>query len=241
MLDRIKRYQRYKDYYAISSFEVKWSLFMTLAFFAFFKYGLNFYQEFLIYQEGIKQIIMAIIGGEFTLLGMSLAGIAIVVSLISPEELKIIAKIDKNDTVNRVLSHFEFSAVNLAVQIIYMFIIYAVLLCQKPKVCVGIFWILCVLIIYHFCFNILYIVSLVGSCISLSSIKNQCYKISQNAHSVIDLANEIRIEYLLKIVLANSGINRHKFLQELFGLLDESQVKNKEEIKDYLRHRYELQ
>ena len=87
----------------------------------------------------------------------------------------------------------------------------------------------------------MYIVSLVGSCISLSSIKNQCYKISQNAHSVIDLANEIRIEYLLKIVLANSGINRHKFLQELFSLLDESQVKNKEEIKDYLRHRYELQ
>lgn len=240
MFDRIKMYQRYRDYYAISSFEVRWSLIIMLAILILFNYVLDFYQEFLMYQEGVKQIITAILGGEFTLLGMSLAGIAIVISLISPDELRIIEKVDRNDTVSRVLSQFEFSALNLAVQIIYMFIIFVSLLSAKPKVCIGVFWILCALVIYHFCFNVLYIVSLIGSCIKLNSIKNQCYKVAKNDYSIIDSANEIRIEYLLKIVLKNTGIKREQFLQELFDLLDESQIKNKEEIKEYLRHHYRL-
>lgn len=240
MIERIKKYKRYKDYYTLSSFEVKWSICITVVTIVFLNCVLDFYQRFFSYCEGLKQIIMVMTGGEFTLLGMSLAGIAIVVALFSSEELKILEKVDKNDAINRVLSQFEFSAMNLSLQIIYLLIIYLILFNTKPVVAFWIFWGIIGLVMYHFCFNILYIVVLVGACIKLSSIKNKCNKIFQNDYSTIDMANEIRIEYLIKMILSNEGINRDKFLKDLFTMLDESQVKNKEEIKNYLKHHYGL-
>ncbi len=43
----------------------------------------------------VQQILLVVVGGEFTLLGMSLAGMAIITAMLSPEFMKPINKVDK--------------------------------------------------------------------------------------------------------------------------------------------------
>lgn len=239
MFERIKIYKRYKDYYAIRTFEVRMAGILTVIFGLFFCYILDFRELFITFQEDLKQIIVMIISGEFTLLGMSLAGIAIVVSLLSPEELKIIEKVDRNSTVDRVLSQFEFSALNFVLQIVYLIIIYFLITCDREVVREWIFWSVFAVIVYHFLFNLFYVVALVGSCIKMNSIKRKCYRISFNERSLVDAANEIRIEYLLAIILKDKGIEKESFLKKLDEMIDLSKMQNKDEVKKYLKDYYD--
>ncbi len=238
MFERIKKYKRYKDYYAVCSFEVRGAGILTVIFGLLFCYFLNFRELFINFQEDLKQIVVMIIGGEFTLLGMSLAGIAIIISLLSTEELKIIERVDKNNTVDRVLSRFEFSALNFGVQIVYLIIIYFLIVSDKEVMVEWIFWSVFVVIVYHFLFNLFYVVALVGSCIKMNSIKRKCYKISFNERSLVDAANEIRIEYLLAIILKDKGIRKEAFLKKLDEMVDLSKMSNKDEVKKYLKDYY---
>ena len=110
MIERIKKYKRWKDYFAVGCFEVNMAIGVTaiLGVVLFKMFGI--YEAFYNIQDDLKQILLSILGGEFTLLGMSLAGMAIITSVISTELIRIINLVDENETVNRVLSHFEFSA-----------------------------------------------------------------------------------------------------------------------------------
>lgn len=238
MFERIKKYERYKDYYAIRSFEVRGAGILTVILGLFFRYLLDFRELFINFQEDLKQIIIMIISGEFSLLGMSLAGMAIIVSLLTPEELKIIEKVDKNNTVDRVLSQFEFSAFNFGLQIVYLIIIYFLIACDKEVANRWIFWLVFVVIVYHFLFNLFYVLSLVGSCIKMNSIKRKCYRVSINEKSFVDAANEIRIEYLLAIILKDKGIGKEAFLKKLDEMIDLSKLPNKNEVKKYLKDYY---
>ena len=124
MFDRIKIYKRYRDYYALKSFEVITSLILTFLFAGVLLAYLQIYENFSLYIDSIKDMVLSVIAGNFGLLGMALAGMAIITSLFSPEVLKIINRVDKNDTVNRVLSSFEFSALNIVIQIIYLIMLF---------------------------------------------------------------------------------------------------------------------
>ena len=200
MFRRIKQYQRYKDYYSIKSFEVKASILLTIILVGVAIYIINLYDSFFIYQQDIKQLIITIISGEFTLLGMSLAGMAIVVSLLSPEIMNVINKVDKNDTINRILSQFEFFALNMGVQIVYLFFLLLFIISDIKIAPVVVFWIVVTAVSYHFFFNLFYIIALTGACIKLNSIKYKCHTILFNEKSLMDTANEIRIDYLLEVL-----------------------------------------
>ena len=69
-------------------------------------------------------------------------------------------------------------------------------------------------------------------------IKRDCYKIALKERSVLGVANEIRIDYLLAIVLKDRKIDKNAFLNKLYEIIDTSNVKNKEEVKQYLRKYY---
>lgn len=236
MKERMKKYERWKDYFAIECFEVKIAIIVT-AIITFCLFGmLSFYESFYTIQSDFKQVLLTILGGEFTLLGMSLAGMAIIVSLITPELIQIINSIDKEDTINRVLSHFEFSAFNLAIQAAYLLGIYLSFLSER-QVIDKCFFVICFMVVcYHFFFNLFYIVALVGECINIYEIKNQCGKIALLEKSTIDVANEIRIDYILAILLR--GKKKEQLLGDLFEMIDKSNISDKQAIKTYLKKYY---
>lgn len=240
MLERFKKYHRYKDYYSLSSIEVKAAITVTIVIMLFIFKVLNFYEIFSIVQEDIKQLIIALLGGEFALLGMSLAGMAIITSLISPEILAVINKIDKEDTINRVLSHFEFSALNLGIQISYFILVYFALVSMREVIEKTLFIICSVIICYHFFFNLFYILSLIGECIKINDIKTEGGKIVSLDKTIFEVANELRIDYMLQILLREKGINKEQFISSLYSLIDKSGISDEYKVKEYLSNYYKV-
>lgn len=238
MIERIKKYKRYKDYYEFHCFEVKFSLFITVIIIILFEKVLGFFEKFNEFQNSVQQILLVVVGGEFTLLGMSLAGMAIITAMLSPEFMKPINKVDKNDTINRVLSHFEFSALNLGIQITYLFIVYFSIASDKKVIHKCLLLICSFLIIYHFFFNIFYIIALIGNCIKINEIKNICSRILATNKTDMDVANEIRIEYILAILFKEKDIKRDIFIKDLFTIVDKSNIQNKQFIKEYFESYY---
>ena len=76
-------------------FEVKFSLFITVIIIVLFEKVLGFFEKFNEFQNSVQQILLVVVGGEFTLLGMSLAGMAIITAMLSPEFMKPINKVDE--------------------------------------------------------------------------------------------------------------------------------------------------
>ena len=237
MIERIKKYKRWKDYFAVGCFEVNMAIGVTaiLGVVLFKMFGI--YEAFYNIQDDLKQILLSILGGEFTLLGMSLAGMAIITSVISTELIRIINLFDENETVNRVLSHFEFSAFNLAIQIAYILVIYFSLLSEDPVIGKYSFIVCFIIVCYHFFFNLFYIIALIGECIKINEIKNKCEKVASLEKTTIDIANEVRIDYILAVLLKDRG-NKSHLMNALIEIIDKSNISDKQAIKDYLKKYY---
>ena len=101
MFARIVSYQRYKDLYSWKCLEVKFSLVFTIVFYIFFLNILDLYEKMSLYIQDLKDSILCIIAGDFGLLGVNLAGMAIITSLFTPEIMEIIKRVDKKDTINK--------------------------------------------------------------------------------------------------------------------------------------------
>lgn len=238
MFARIVSYQRYKDLYSWKCLEVKFSLVFTIVFYIFFLNILDLYEKMSLYIQNLKDSILCIIAGDFGLLGVNLAGMAIITSLFTPEIMEIIKRVDKKDTINRLLSSFEFSAFNVILQIIYMLLLYFSFSSDKPLLGKLIFSIIFVAVVYHTFFNLFYILALIGNCITINNIKNKCVTVKNWDKTIIDAANEIRVEYLLAIILKEKNIDRLEFINKLDNMIDISGMERKEEIKEYLHHYY---
>ena len=236
MIERIRRYERWKDYFSLKCFEVWISIIATVTLYVGLFEILKIYESFYNIQSDLRQVILGILGGEFTLLGMSLAGMAIITSVIPMEALSIINRLDKSETINRVLSHFEFSAFNLAIQIAYFLLIYFSLLSERPVIGKIPFIICFIVVCYHFFFNLFYIIALIGECIEINMIKNNCEKIVSVTKTTIDIANEVRIDYILSELF--KGENIEKLRKDLSEMIDKSSISNKQDIKEYLKNYY---
>ena len=51
----------------------------------------------------------------------------------------------------------------------------------------------------------------------------------------MDVANEIRIEYILAILFKKKDIKRDIFIKDLFTIVDKSNIQNKQFIKEYFK------
>lgn len=238
MFKRMKKYGRCKDYVSYKSFEVYLSFILMGIFVLFCLCYLDIYENFKDYEPIINTILETVLSGAFGLLGMSLAGMAIIISIFTPETLSVIRKIDKNDTINRVLSQFEFSAFNLTIEIVYILFFQLCMASSKEVVDKSLFIIVFAIVIYHTFFNIFYILALIGNCIEINSIKDSCEVMIKLDKSKVDMVNEIRIDYILAIILKERGIKKEDFLKELFQMIDQSGLNEKADLKEYLQNYY---
>lgn len=240
MFKRIWIYKRYKDYVSLKSFEVYLAIVLTLLFSVALFGPLDVYGEFSYYEEVVNTICQCIIAGEFGLLGMSLAGMAIITSLLTANMLQAINKVDKNDTINRVLSQFEFSAFNLVLQIIYMLFLDVCLSSPRELVAKPAFIGIVVVSLFHLFFNVLYILALIGNCIEINSIKTSYELISEMEKTTVEAANEVRIDYILAVVLKDRDMNKKDMIKGLNEIIDKGNLKNGEEVKKYFHDYYNL-
>lgn len=235
MVSRLCKFDRYKDFISIKSWEVKAALFTAFAISAFLAYFLDFYGELGNYVDTICEIIVCLIGVEFGLLGIILAGLAIIVGLVSKDVYLAIKNINA-EIIPRLMSQYEFCAICLVAQIVYFLVVPILLNSNLPLPDKRIFYILFFLILYHLFFNTYYLIALLGNCIHFIEIKNKIYDIDEIEKTTIDIANEIRIELLMGKVLR--GMEREELVNQLETVVEMSNIENKDEIKQYFRNYY---
>ena len=121
------KFARWKDYFNYKEWEVIISLLLTSVVLFFLIY-IDFYNDFLAFQSGVCDLLMCIVAGCFGLLGFSFGGIAIATSILSKEQIDIINKNGKEQNVEKIMSSYEFFALNMAILLLISILVYFAIL-----------------------------------------------------------------------------------------------------------------
>ena len=217
--------------------EVHVTVFLTITLAIGFNY-LKIFENFIAIQDIIQGIITAFIGGFIGLLGIVLAGVAIIIGLFSRKEINLIENVNGVDLLAIVLDSFKFCAISLGLEIIYLSFINVVIAVPEPLVAQCWFYIFLFITLYGIIFNLFYVISLMNESIDLYKLKQEYAEASNLKKSVFDKANEQRIDFILSKIINKQAINTDTFTEELLESIDKSNLENKEEIKEYLKSYY---
>lgn len=201
MFKRFRRYNKWKDLYAIKEPECYLTVCVVFAF-AFLAVVIDFPLSLSQHSDTYIGLLQAFIGALFGLIGLSISGIAVIVSLFSAKEIKVIDYLGKpnpkkekhtNNSNNaeaysafeKILTSFEFFAFICAITIFALLIIYVLLSSTLPFAPIGLIYLLGILGIAMIAYCTFYAVSLFGNCISLGLLKKK-------TDEIIDLEEENR-------------------------------------------------
>lgn len=217
--------------------EVKISILLT-TFSLPLLYYLQIYNNFSIYEGKICTILEIIIGEIIGLIGFSISGIAIIVALFSKEEAYLIKKINDENAIEKILRSYRFLSESLAVEIIYLIGVDLCISSNKELVNKYIFWILVMIIVYHFCFNISYLIALINNCIKLYKIKQIYGEIQKtNLDKQVERI-EVRIDFILSTLMNLCKCSQNDLCKELIHFVEVSQLERKDELISFFEKKY---
>ncbi|WP_026477579.1 hypothetical protein [Alkaliphilus transvaalensis] len=232
---RFKTYKKWNCFFDKNSIEFPISILITFLIVISF-YLLNIYPNFQYFQEAIKTICLYIASSLIGLIGILLAGMAFIASILTEDKRKIINKVNRSGSLESILVSFEFLAFIIGIQVFAFFFLYLLLHSPKEVIVSWLFYIIVSISTYFFTFTIFYTISLVGNCVKLHSIVSDIDKITSSENNLISKANEVRIDFIFKLILDPS--DPHKFVEELNKYVDNSQLNNKEALKAYFKNYY---
>lgn len=232
-----KRLKKVYDLINIQEWEVKTTLVITILGVAIL-ICMEFYNKFNMYEEPVKNILVCLIGALIGLLGFSLSGIAIIVSLFTREEEKLISEINGKESIKVILLSYSFLAVNIGIQCVVAIFIYLVMSGDMPICKQYFFWILTFVEIYHIVFIIFYTIALVKNCIKLYEIKTIYKRIEDEKKSIHDITNEIKIDYIFSTLTNIYGYTKEEVIENLILFVEDSRISNQEEIVKYIKNQY---
>ena len=229
---------RIYDLVNVKEWEVKATIFTTVIFLFFLSY-FDFYSSFCKFEEPITEVILVLIGAMFGTLGFSLSGVAIIVSLFNKNEIRIIDKINGEGKIEYLLSSYVFLSINVAVQSMLLLIVYLALASDKNIPESKWFWSITGIEVYQIIFIIFYTVALIKNCIKMYEIKNIYEEIGNKEKNFYGIVNEIKIDFIFSTMINNFGCNLEDIKKSLLEFVNESNLKNKDEIIKYIKNQYE--
>ena len=226
---------KFIDYIKISEMECKLSLIITAIVVASLYY-IDIFENFNLYIETFKNLSQNIGIALVTLLGIIFTGITLIISILNKKIIHEIDRINGEGTTNKLLVSFKFLVVNIGISIMLFFYIYIMIDVKSinpPKI---VFYLILTLVVYYFNFLIFYTVSLILNTIRIYFIVNKYEEIVDGKRSIVDDANEIRIDFILNTILSN--VSKEEFIESLNEYIDNSNIDNKENVKEYLNNYY---
>ncbi|MBP2240331.1 hypothetical protein J2Z40_000886 [Cytobacillus eiseniae] len=236
---RFKENQKWDDYINFKSFECRMSLIVTIIMILSFKY-LDVYTKFDLYLTPLQNITVYVAQALIGMLGIILAGIAIIVSVLNKDSLNSIEKVNGKGKVQRVLISFEFLTFNIGIGIFLFFLLNLILYSHQELIPVLWFYLVLAISSYFLAFIIFYTISLTGNCIRVFYINDLYSSILDKEKSIYEIANEVRVDYLLYSLHKASNLSPQELLDDLDEFVDSSNIPNKEVIKKYLKNYYSL-
>lgn len=236
MLKILFKNKRWKDYIDYKSAEVKIAACLGIILtFIFLQCGI--YEDFDVFFGAVAQVLSIIMSGYISIIGFSLSGVAIIISLFSRKTLNLIEKVNGDGTFEQMMSTFVFLGFNSAIGFIITVVTYFLINMPREMVSKFIFIIIMFGEIYFTLFNIFYVVALIAYCLKVVSIRNVYEKIEEN-QNLREKANEIRIDLLFKALVEKYHISQEEFLKALENAVNESDSDEKENLIQYFRSYY---
>lgn len=238
MSSRIIVNKKWKDLYNIKETEVIISIILTnIIIIVALLFDLR--GNFVVLQDSIKSVIAVFLGGLLAMLGFVLTGIAIVISLFDKKMLKILKKMKKEEAVLQILTSYEFSGISLVITVLLLTILFVFISANVPVVGAGVFYGGCYITIYLVLFNLFYIIALIGNCIRLYLITIKFDELEILERSLIDDANEIRIDYILNSIGNAKSISREALRNMLIEYTNRTDKPSKKDIVEYFQNYYQ--
>lgn len=227
------------DLINVKEWEVKISIFITMLLMIIFA-AVDFYRDFSLFQDMLSGIIECFIGALIGLLGLSLSGISIIVSLFTKEERELINELNGKDIVAQILSSYVFLAENVAFQCVVLFVFNVLIASEVPIANLYIFYMIIALEIYHFVFIIFYTVALIKNCIKINKIKNLYNMIDEIKKTKYDIEREIEHAYIFYVLSEKYNIGMDEIADDLLMMARDLQIDNKEEIIELIKEKYNV-
>ncbi|MCF8010943.1 MAG: hypothetical protein K9L17_10315 [Clostridiales bacterium] len=234
---RISKYNKWLDVVSLSTIECRMGL-MFAVIMLLLAYYLDVYNSIDVFLVPMQNITLFIATTLFGMIGIILAGLAIVIGKLDHNVVKLIDKLNGKNTTERMLVSFEYLAFNIGVQVMAFLMIYFILFSPKPLVCEFLFYVIFGFISYWLSFTLFYIISIMSNVIKIFHITNTYNEILVTEKNVYEEANEIRIDFLLHSLLKDD--QREEFLNKLFDFVDASNISNKDVVKKYLAQYYSI-
>lgn len=235
MEERINK--RIFDLINIKEWEVKLSILITAIFIAVLSL-IEFYDCFFVYENAIENLLGNLLNALIGLLGFSLSGIAIIVSLFSTKEAKLIERFNGNGKIVEILEGYSFLAINIAFQCLALIVIYFLICSECALPDFRLFYFIIFVEVYHVIFIVMYTVALVKNCIELYKIKNIYTQIENTEKTIHDTVNEIKIDYIFSTLINNYGCTQDEVIDNLIEFVRDAELENKESIINYMKKQY---
>lgn len=191
----------------------------------------------------VNSLIGVIIGSYIGALALVLAGIIFWGSFFDGKYINwICSAAEDENAVDKLYSSYWFLAFNMICYIVLAICSLFLINSFLPTVCVPIFYLVELLMVYFFLFNIGYMVSIVGNCIQLIQLKN--IEERQEEKTVYERANELRIDIIYELLYRNmSSEDMHDDLMNIINRridMMEIDIGEKEKLRTYLEDYYKL-
>lgn len=216
--------------------EVRWSLVVS-AFLEVLLILINFYANFSLYTDDLCSLLQCLIGALVSLIGVAVAGVAIVISLFSREQIAIIEDI-KAGAFKVLLEDFKWLALISGLDTAVLVGMLLIIKTPFPLVPAYLLYSISFLLIYVFFYLLFYCYALIGNCIRLYAIRNTIEEISMQTKSVPVSALEFQIDFLVSELLKHDKSEAKKFYSKIITLAESSKSDNKKEVLKYLKDRY---
>lgn len=214
MLNSLNKYGKYKDLINIRESENIISIGLA-AIMSCILYSIHLYEELDSFYPLIEDIISVFMSGYIGMIGFSLSGMAIMLTVFSRKQIETIEECNGQGEIEKIMSSYIFlsflSALNTAIFLIIRF----VLASSLKKVSVLFFWTLVFCILYLSFLNIFYAVALVANCVSLFEISKLYPDKINDSSGITNLANNIKTDYVLGVLVRALNLSRDDVMRGL--------------------------
>ncbi len=214
-------------------FEVRFAFGLSI-FCSLFLFLIAFHKNFSSFHSSLPDLILAVISGLISLIGIAVAGITIVITLFNVQQIKLINSL-KECSFDLLLYDFKWFAMVATFEVaIFMLLFFGVQL-PLPLVPAIFLYLICFCLFYLILYLLFYACALIGNCISLSRLKLTLDKISSEEKSIAVIANECKIDFLISKLLKQNAVAANDFYDELLSIIESSDRPQKDDIASYLR------
>ena len=199
--------------------------------------ALSLHSNFTIYIDEICSLIQCVIAGLVSLIGVAIAGIAIVIALFTADQIKLIDKLSPH-AFDNLLYDFKWFALISAIETAVFAAMIFVIRSPYPIAPVAIFYVSTLLLIYGVFYLLFYGCALIGNFIRMARIKCSLDTVLVDLKSTPILAIEAQLDFLVSKLFDGDKQASHQFYDELIELMEKSSISNRDEVVDYLKKRY---